>query len=372
MSCNSLRIVEATDNKYRERTINGFYFIQNQQAFYLKTCIDNDTLCAKFVFNQNPNEKIKDAEKISFKDILGLGIYKLVMRKKNDNYYELYVLSLFTQDKRELIIAEDRDLIRLRTLGEKISKFTQSSLKLSFGGNAGQFFLKNDFTRNYTELDIPYIIRLKDRVEDGKAFVDTESEFEDIDYKLRFIDNSNTAFISYKVPYLYSGKITSLFYILLCLIVGSILILTLMKLGVIPESQGPQATFITLLSITPLLACFVGFFFLLRDYIFYQAEFVIDNCFLKYSDKSIFGKSGFEFKISELEEILVEKRFRDQITVNNNNMLQFTDHSKFYFISDNKICELYIPEELALKLKNSLNKAFLQVREHYCDSLKSE
>ena len=36
-----------------------------------------------------------------FKDILGLGIYKLVMRK-NDNYYELYVLSLFTQDKENL------------------------------------------------------------------------------------------------------------------------------------------------------------------------------------------------------------------------------------------------------------------------------
>jgi len=148
--------------------------------------------------------------------------------------------------------------------------------------------------------------------------------------------------------------------------------MALFEFGVIPETKPPIPPFIGVLMITPLFACFGGFFFLLRDYIFYQAEFVIDNCFLKYSDKSIFGKSGFEFKISELEEILVEKRFRDQITVNNNNMLQFTDHSKFYFISDNKICELYIPEELALKLKNSLNKAFLQVREHYCDSLKSK
>lgn len=149
--------------------------------------------------------------------------------------------------------------------------------------------------------------------------------------------------------------------------------LALMELGVIPESQGPQPAFIGVLLITPLLASFVGFFFLLRDYISYKAEFVINDCFLKYSDKSLLGNGGFEFKISELEEILVEKKFRDQITVDNNrNMLQFTDHSKFYFISDNKICELYIPEELTFKLKTSLNKAFLQVRDHYCERLKSE
>lgn len=369
MSQASLRIVEAT-NKYRDRTINAFYFEQQSQLLYLKRGIENYSLSPTKIFNIKEMSSFSNAEKIPFKEILGLSIYKTRILPSRKHSFDLYVLSLFTKDKSELVVDENTDLLKLRELGEKIAKYTQSVLKVSFGGNAGQFFSQNDLTRTYTELDTPYIKRLKDRVEDGKVFIYKDTDFEDINYNVKFVDNTNTAFISYKIPYLFTGKFSLIVYGFLWLVSGAIINIILLELGILPETVGPTSPFIVALALTPYLASLFGLFYLFRYCFFYDAEFLINDYYLKYRDKSIFGKTEFEFDILKLEEILVEKRPKNEAF--DNNMIDFSDHSKFYFISDEKICELCIPEEQAVTVKNALNRACLSAAESFCERTKAE
>ncbi len=368
--------IQKTIVGYLGENLTVSFFSISEKALYYQIYLTLEK--QQRVLRINDRFSFNESDRIRFEDITHFALRKTFANPiiQLTNIGQCYSLIAADRNRMEILIDEGTDIKILRRLGERCATITKTGLKVDLNDQEMYNARYLQDIRPWDKLNFPYIVHLnleeKVKQKSTLQILSTSDDYKDIDVKKRFMDNTNTYFIDYTVPYTFDGPNNSSSFRNLVVTVVCVLV-------VFASISSPAFRHYVfdlgnignvILGFVALLGVVGGGLYGLFTYVILEkVELSINDKKISCKSSSLFNKTSEVMNTKGLEEFVVEKVEKTQYL---KECLLTGNHEVLHLLSDGVHLVMRVDVKKAGELKKALNTAFREAGEKYLIDIKDQ